>query len=141
MAKLTISEAIKRAPVGRSQFYAKYVDGGLISISVDTNGKKYVESSELLRCFGEIKPIASDCPPKNSPDRIEKDTGGLSDSSQSDIIELLKNQLEKAEKREEKYLEHIASLTLRLEPPSGSRKLKHRNIISRWWYGLDKDEV
>jgi hypothetical protein len=59
MAKLTITEAIKRSPVGRSQFYAKYVEGGLITISVDGSGKKYVESSELLRCFGEMKGMLS----------------------------------------------------------------------------------
>lgn len=141
MAKLTITEAIKRSPVGRSQFYAKYVEGGLITISVDGSGKKYVESSELLRCFGEMKGMLSDNPSESSPVDLKSDNTGHDNNEQSEVIKLLKEQLAKAEIREEKYLAHIASLTLRLEPPKESIPAKRSNIISRWWYGLCKDEV
>jgi len=141
MAKLTITEAIKRSPVGRSQFYAKYVEGGLITISVDGSGKKYVESSELLRCFGEMKGILSDSSSESSPVDLKSDNTGHDDNEQLEVIKLLKEQLVKAEIREEKYLAHIASLTLRLEPPKEPIPAKRSNIISRWWYGLGKDEA
>jgi hypothetical protein len=141
MAKLTITEAIKRSPVGKSQFYAKYVEEGLITISVDNSGKKFVESSELLRCFGEMKSISSDSSSDSSPLDSKKDNSGVNSDSQLEIIKLLKDQLAKAEDREEKHLAHISSLTLRLEAPAsiepGPRK--RSNIFSRWWYGLDKD--
>lgn len=133
MARLTISEAIKRSPVGKSQFYSKYVNGGLISISVDNSGKKFVESSELLRCFGEIKASPSDSPAESSPVESKPNSTGLPDSGQLDIIKLLKEQLAKAESREEKHLAHIASLTLRLEPPAPAAP---SNPIIRWWRGL-----
>ena len=141
MARLTITEAIKRSPVGKSQFYAKYVEGGLITISVDGSGKKYVESSELLRCFGEMKGMLSDSPSESSPVDLKSDNTGHGDNEQLEVIKLLKEQLVKAEIREEKYLAHIASLTLRLEPPKEPKSAKRSNIISRWWYGLGKDEV
>lgn len=141
MAKLTITEAIKRSPVGRSQFYAKYVEDGLITISVDGSGKKYVESSELLRCFGEMKGILSDSPSDSSSVDLKSDNTGHGDNEQSEVIKLLKEQLAKAEIREEKYLAHIASLTLRLEPPKEPIPTKRSNIISRWWYGLGKNKV
>lgn len=141
MAKLTITEAIKRSPVGRSQFYAKYVESGLVSISVDSSGKKYVESSELLRCFGEIRGMVSDSPSESCPVDLKSDNTGLPDNGQAEVIKLLKEQLAKAESREEKHLAHIASLTLRLEPPTKPRSPKRSNIISRWWYGLDKDDA
>lgn len=141
MAKLTISEAIKRSPVGRSQFYAKYVESGLITISVDGSGKKYVESSELLRCFGEMKGLLSDSPVQSCPVDTKSDNTGQHDNEQAEVIKLLKEQLAKAESREEKYLAHIAALTLRLEPPKAPMTVKKRNIISRWWYGLGNDET
>ena len=136
MAQLTISEAIKRSPVGKSQFYSKYVNGGLISISVDNSGKKFVESSELLRCFGEIKASSSDSPAEYSPVESKPNSTGLSNSGQLEVIKLLKEQLAKAESREEKHLAHIASLTLRLEPPAPATP---SNPIIRWWRGLGQD--
>ena len=60
MARLSISEAIRQSPIGKSQFYSKYIDGGLITVSVDNAGKKYVESSELLRVFGEMTFLYTD---------------------------------------------------------------------------------
>ena len=133
MAQLTISEAIKRSPVGKSQFYSKYVNGGLISISVDNSGKKFVESSELLRCFGEIKASSPDSPAESSPVESKPNSAGLPDSGQVEVIKLLKEQLAKAESREEKHLAHIASLTLRLEPPASTAP---NNPFVRWWRGL-----
>ena len=141
MAKLTITEAIKRSPVGKSQFYAKYVDGGLISISVDSSGKKFVESSELLRCFGEMKGMSSDSSSRSSPVELKSNSTGLSNNGQPEMIKLLKEQLAKAESREEKHLAHIASLTLRLEPPTEQVPTKRSNIFSRWWYGSGKNDA
>jgi hypothetical protein len=53
MAKLSISEAIKQSGVARSTFYNKYLNKGLISISVVDN-KKYIDSSELVRVFPDL---------------------------------------------------------------------------------------
>ena len=138
MAHLTISEAIKRSPIGKSQFYSKYIDGGLITVSVNSVGKKYIDSSELLRVFGELKSDLSDNVRKNS-DSSEKKQAITNDNGQDEIIKLLKSQLSEAKseanKREEYYQSQIISLTSRLEGP------KYRsNPFIRWWRGLGKED-
>ena len=168
MARLTISEAIERSPVGKAQFYGKYVKGGLLTVSVDNAGKKYVESSELIRCFGEMKSVESDSLGESSPVDKKPNTIGLAD--QSEVIKLLKEQIEglKTDKefqqsqivslnnrleappdespaqREKHYQEQIASLTARLESPAPAipsvQPAKRQSRISKWWYGLDDKE-
>lgn len=133
MAKLTITEAIKRSPIGKSQFYSKYLDGGIITVSVDENNKKYIDSSELLRVFGGI---GGEQPPEVLKTSDPNDTGKKPDE-QSSIIKLLKEQLAnqkvEAEKREQFYQSQIITLTNRLEAP------KPQSRISKWWFGLDKE--
>lgn len=55
MAKVNVSEAIKLAGVSRQTFYTKYLSSGIISTEVDHQGKKCIDTSELLRVFGDIK--------------------------------------------------------------------------------------
>ena len=54
MARLSVSDAIKQSGVARSTFYKKYVKQGLISVS-EHDGKKYIDSSELIRVFPDLK--------------------------------------------------------------------------------------
>ena len=128
MARLSISDAIKQSGVSRSSFYAKYVSKGLISVSED-KGKKYIDTSELLRVFGELKHGQSE----DSLGLSKKDNLGLDDSAKDEQIKLLKQQLEKSEEREQFYQEQIASLSNRLEAPA----IQHKpNPFTRWWRGL-----
>ena len=55
MAKVSITEAIKLSGVSRSSFYGKYLKQGKISVTNGVDGKKEVDTSELLRVFGELK--------------------------------------------------------------------------------------
>ena len=55
MATVNITQAAKLAGISRSYFHRKYVKTGLISISTDTNGKKEIDTSELLRVFGKLE--------------------------------------------------------------------------------------
>ena len=91
MARLTVSEAIRQSPVGRTQFYAKYVDEGLITVSVDDRGKKYIDTSELLRVFGEPKGEQQDSSENTETGKTEQ--AEQVTSEQSDVIRLLKDQL------------------------------------------------
>ena len=132
MARLSISDAIKQSGVSRSSFYAKYVSKGLISVSED-KGKKYIDTSELLRVFGELKGGQSeDCLGQSNEDNLGLNFG-LDDSAKDEQIKLLKQQLEKSEEREQFYQEQIASLSNRLEAPA----IQHKpNPFTRWWRGL-----
>lgn len=131
MARLSISEAIRQSPIGKSQFYAKYIDGGVITVSVDNAGKKYIDSSELLRVFGGLKGGNSEQDPKQS----EMDATGLpnfpDNNNQLEVIKLLKEQLSDSREREKYYQTQIASLTNRLEGP-----VSQPNPFTRWWRGL-----
>ena len=55
MAKVSISKAAKLAGVSRTAFYKSYINKGLISTSRDEAGKKCIDTSEILRVFGELK--------------------------------------------------------------------------------------
>ena len=54
MSKVSISEASRLTNKTRKTIY-KYIQDGLLTVSIDTNGKKVIDISELIRVFGEIK--------------------------------------------------------------------------------------
>jgi chromosome segregation ATPase len=128
MANLTITEAIKRSPVGKTQFYKKYIDTGAITVSVNNLGKKFIDSSELLRVFGEIKP-------EHSENAREQDAVNDSERSEKASIELvrsLQKQIDDLKADKQFYQTQISSLTNRLDAPR-----KRQSRLSKWWHGLD----
>lgn len=54
MAKVSISEAARLAGKSRSHLYEKYINTGSISIETLRDGKKVIDTSELIRVFGSI---------------------------------------------------------------------------------------
>lgn len=132
MAQLTISEAIRRSGIGRTQFYSRYIKKGLVSVS-EQNGKKFIDSSELIRVFGEMKAEQSDIVPEqseqNSTEQVIPDT-----TAQNEQIKLLREQLAEARQRESFYQEQIINLTNRLEPP---KPIKRESWFARFWNAKD----
>ncbi len=54
MSKVSISEASRLTNKTRKTIY-KYIQDGLLTVSMDTQGKKVIDISELIRIFGEIE--------------------------------------------------------------------------------------
>ena len=54
MSKVSISEASRLTNKTRKTIY-KYIQDGLLTVSMDTQGKKVIDISELIRVFGDIK--------------------------------------------------------------------------------------
>ena len=54
MALVSISEAIKLSGVSRGTFYRKYLNEGVVSVTKSTDGKKQIDTAELLRVFGKL---------------------------------------------------------------------------------------
>ena len=54
MSKVSISEASRLTNKTRKTIY-KYILDGLLTVSIDKQGKKVIYISELIRVFGEIK--------------------------------------------------------------------------------------
>ena len=142
MAQLSIAEAIRQSPISKSQFYARYIDKGLITVSVDGSGKRYIDSSEVLRVFGSLEGGSTGNVKKTStPDlggSIEKIAG------QAEQIRMLKDQLNELKhetaEREKFYQAQVVSLTNRLEAPvTQPAPAKRQSRISKWWHGIDKE--
>ena len=53
--KLSISEAARAAGISRQHFYTKYINPGLISIDREIPDKPTIDTSELIRVFGNVK--------------------------------------------------------------------------------------
>ena len=133
MARLTISEAIKQSGVARSTFYKKYVKQGLISVS-EHDGKKYIDSSELVRVFPDLK---IETPSNTQSNNMRQSNETLSNSVRHPEntqlkaeIRLLRDALEKTEQDKQWLKDQNTTLLLRLEAP------KPTNPIIRWWRGL-----
>ena len=57
MALVNFTQAAKMAGISRSYFHRKYIKQGVLSVSTDSDGNKKVDTSELLRVFGELKGV------------------------------------------------------------------------------------
>ncbi len=55
MAKVNISEAARMAGKSRSHLYEKYINTGAITVESDREGRKLIDTSELLRVFGPLR--------------------------------------------------------------------------------------
>lgn len=98
MSKVSISEAIRLSGVSRSQFYTKYLNKGVISVQVEDD-KKFIDTSELIRVFGNIQL-------KNSPkEQINIGNINTISADKDKIIALLEQQLSESKSRELEFKE------------------------------------
>ena len=94
MSKVSISEAIRLSGISRSQFYTKYINKGIISVLIEDD-KKLIDTSELIRVFGNVQL-------KNSTNEQFKTTENTEKTTEKDkIIKLLEQQLADFRTREQ----------------------------------------
>lgn len=134
MARVSISKAAKLAGISRASLYKTYLNKGVISVSRDSTGKKYIDTSELLRVFGSLQgdtPEVSTTTQSQTGDSQPVSPFPASPDSKDIEIKMLREQLEKAEQREQWLQVKVDTLTdtLKLlehktEPAKPSR---------RWW--------
>lgn len=55
MPKVNITQAAKLVGISRTTLYKTYIRKGQISVSKNHKGNKQIDTSELLRVFGELK--------------------------------------------------------------------------------------
>ena len=116
MAIVNKTEAARLAGCGKKRLY-ELIRDGKISVSKDNAGREGIETSEILRVFGEIKPIAQGAalgdekkaPPDQSAAIIAElraENAGLKTriSDLSDHIQTLKAELAAAKEREIRML-------------------------------------
>ena len=112
MTILNVTEAAKAVGVGKATVYRRLKDGTLTA-SKRPDGSKGVDTAELIRVFGELKPQSNE---------------NLMESSlrQSEITELLQRQIDSLENQLQASLEREAKLLnlleqRLLEAPRGKR--------------------
>lgn len=139
MTRLTITEAIERSPYGKTYFYKKYINGksaDRITVSVDENDKKYIESSELERVFPSLAG-------KHTDEQVNATVSTTSDLGanereraieQSALVKELRSQIH--ELKEDKQF--LQGQLLRLSPPEPVQA-KQGNWFTRWWNAKDGD--
>lgn len=129
MALISISEAAKLAGIARSHLYSQYINTGAISITKDSRGKPKIDTAELIRVFGSIQLDIGQNTRTPSEDDLGQETNLALNTDALAMIELLKEQLAKAEERERFYQAQLAELTqtiklLEYQPTAEPRK---------WW--------
>lgn len=143
MAKVTVSEAARLVGVARQNLYKNYIKQGKISIDRDHLGNPKIDSSELIRVFGEIR-MTRKVSQKEQGMTCEStiDDSGLSAVSQAkdEVIAALRLQIEVAMEREKKAEERELWLRQQLEDAQRQIKLltydgEDDSTVQRslWW--------
>lgn len=144
MAKVSVSEAARLAGISRTNFYKNYINTGKITVDQNAQQKPVVDTSEILRIFGQLKGTQdysndySANEQKITPEKHIKNTGVNSQSDSSrEVIELLKSQLQEAKDRElwlQKQIEELTS-TVKLLEDKQTKSLSKKARRSWWPFG------
>lgn len=142
MAMVTVSEAARLVGLARQNLYKNYIAKGKISVDRDRMGNPKIDTSELVRVFGEIR-MTNDMSSKIE-EVTENDSGDseLSALSQAkdQVIAALRLQVEAAMEREKKSEERELWLRQQLEDAQRQVKLLTHDKVKEaaherrpWW--------
>jgi hypothetical protein len=119
MPKYSVSDAARRAKIARSTMYEKYINTGTISVEkVSINGveRSVIDSAEWDRVFGAqsgdyIMRTRSDGPSAD----INTAISGVKTDTSDIVVQLLREQLHKAEEREKRLLDQVDRFLRQIE--------------------------
>jgi hypothetical protein len=133
MALVSISQAAKLAGKSRSTLYRTYIDTGKLSVQKDATGKAVVDTSELLRVFGDIGVADATANATAQSDTSLQNATPQKDSEISLLRELLKakdEQLSEAKEREEWMRKQVDDLMLSV------KLIQDKSEKKQPWYKL-----
>ena len=113
MAKLNITQAAKRAGIGRNTLY-EHMKKGKVSYEVDDEGKKLVDTSELDRAYGKTEKNRT-VGERSTERPIEHDRTAEIEQLLRGQISDLKSQVENLRQEKDKLLSIVDRQTLMLE--------------------------
>ena len=87
--KLTIKEAVEVIPVSESSL-RRDIKSGKVSSEKDLQGRRRIDASELVRVYGELKPINED--PPQSDESVRESQMNTDDTPK--IVALLESQVQ-----------------------------------------------
>lgn len=109
MPVLNITEAAKLAGITRQHLHSHYIKQGLISVSRDEKNRPYIDTTELLRVFGQLKQLDTNDRHDLTPPDTEK---AEKTAELTAKIGVLQEQLREAKERERWYQEQISGFRL-----------------------------
>ena len=143
MAELNLTQAAKAAGIARGTLY-KHIQEGKISCQLDDKGKRVIDTSELMRVYGDIKQ------PETTHERLEerpiehKETQEETEVTQvlreriGDLekqVEDLRQDKEISSKRESELLDILKQQQILLLPPGNTEKAK-KHLKNRFFSKL-----
>lgn len=130
MARVSISEAARLAGISRGSFYKSYIKKGAISVSSDSAGKKFIDTSELLRVFGELKGDRSEQVGDtqiNTGEQVMEQSREQVETAKDVEIRMLREQIEELRTDKQFYQTQVSELTSAVKLLEGP---KHPRL---WW--------
>ncbi len=126
MALISKTEAAKQVGVSRPTFY-RHIKQGKVSVTENKDGSESVDTSELIRAYGELKgidnvtgnvketvtPLQPDTPPEEE---------GVNVELLQYKVEALEKQLDEEKARSKTLLDIVESTTLALPKPGATKK-------------------
>ena len=123
MAQFTIAGAARAAGVGRATIQ-RALKSGRLSATTNEQGERVIDLTELLRVFGPLK--QGEQPASSITSRL--DTGGEQGLS-AVLVEVLREQLRKAEEREQQAHEEKTRLLSLLEAEQQARRDLEQKLL------------
>ena len=146
--KLTIKDALEVIPVSESSL-RRDIKSGKVSSEKDLQGRRRIDTAELIRVYGELKPN-DDTPPPS--DESVRDSQVNTDDTPKIIallevqVQDLKEQLDTATAEKAQLLDLLSAEKdekrgiqeekRALMPPVDEQKPKHRNWLFRNLFGV-----
>ncbi len=131
MALVSVSQAARLAGISRQHLYRKFIKTGEISVSKGLKGETLIDTSELLRVFGELHGDSHDDGAVLQEETHEKHTGdsGLVSELQAklQLIEAENRALRERIEDKDKHLDDVRQALRLLEDKSEKKKRW------KWW--------
>lgn len=131
MPLLNLTEAARVAGKSRATIH-KYVNSGKLSTTTANDGSRRIDTSELLRVFGDTSPTSA--PEADDPAR--RAVLATIDALQSQV-DILKHELSAAHDREERLLvmleQNSIALTAKTGPITPPTEVKKPGFFSRFF--------
>jgi hypothetical protein len=117
MAKLNLSQAAKVTGKNRTTIW-RHINSGKLSAERDRDGLPFVDTSELIRVYGELTSIATDQPEKKSHEAT---------SSYSELIAVI----EGLRKEQSEMKAQLTALTNRLPHVNNEPNNQNHGIVTK----------
>jgi predicted site-specific integrase-resolvase len=143
MATVNIKEAAKLAGISRAHLYNHYINRGKISVIKNEQGKREIDTAELLRVFGKLVADTESIHTQNeSIQHLTQETQAIQKELEREnqhlreLVKLLEEQKKEASERETWLKSHVDGLTHSLKLIEDKREPTVAPAPKSFWHWL-----